>query len=179
MNTHDALNAIAERLRAIDDPRIRAESVHVYPPPHENAKPPQIRISRSRHQNSLATIYPTFVVSEALAEPSEWRFKTLGILLHRWTAEVQLFLAPQLVPQHECERLTYGWAALVAGALVASRSLDNTAYFIGDSGFDSRLMTVQAGYLSWYSDVDKEPASFWGIRFLIPVTQAHAMETGL
>lgn len=175
MTTAAALLAMAHQLRDIDE--VQMENVFVWPPVAENTKPPQIRINRSAGSNSPASIYPTFVVAEALTEQATWEIKSLGRLLHRWTAEIQLFLAPKATPLPEAERLAYGWQSKVAHALVASRSLGGSVYFIGGGALPSELMRCQAQYLSWYSQDDKEPTPFWGIRFLVPVVQYHEAVT--
>ena len=168
MTTLLALEALAAVIRTIESPFVKSDCVFVYPPAEFGATPVVI------------AEYPTVIVSHAiLGVEDTWRIKAQGIGLHKWTAQVQVFVAHKTTPEFQVEQLVRGWYRAMADVLLANRSLSDAVYYLGDASTnDTGLMTMTTGYLSWYNQHSQTPEPYWGIMFTIPVTQIFNQDMG-
>jgi hypothetical protein len=168
MTELEALEAIATAVKTITSPVLNTDHVYVYPPAEFGAQP------------VIITSYPTVIVSKnILGATEEWRLKAQGLGLHKWTADIQIFLAEKATPDYRVEQLTRGWAKALADVLVASRSLGGACYYMGDAATnDTGLMTIRNGYLVWYDQNSQNPSPYWGIMASVPITQIHNQTMG-
>ena len=168
MTELDALEAIATAIKTITSPVFNTDHVYVYPPADFGAQP------------VIITDFPTIIVSKnILGATEEWRLKAQGLGLHKWTADVQIFLAEKTTPDYRVEQLTRGWAKAIADVLVANRALSGAAYYMGDSATnDTGFLTIRNGYLPWYDQNSQNPTTYWGILASVAVTQIHHQTTG-
>ncbi len=118
---------------------------------------------------------PCVVVSELVNSLNSMERKAAGLAIHRWRAEVLLFVAPELLTLNAdsaaAELKTRGWAQAFAAKLWANQSLNGTAHAIGDhTGEMPRLFEYMVGHVHW------DTVAYWGLRIELPVRQLHAQE---
>lgn len=168
-----ALNALADQIKTITHGSLVAENVRVHPPELWNDTAVQIRA------------FPTVIVAEQLGVENQWIAKAQGIGLHKFTAEIMVFLAPIIkengleLPRFQDEQLSRGWELAMANALFANRTLGGNAHYIGDVGsYPYQLFEATHGRLYWFDEPNQEPSPYWGVRFLLPITTSHYQTMG-
>ena len=126
------------------------------------------------------TKFPYIIIGQKFGQQTDiWQLKARNLTLHKWSASIDVFLGPRVLPEWEIEEMVRPWYQAMATAILADATLGNTAHYVGGSGsFDSELMTMETGHLHWYDQYTKKPESYWGIHFDLPITQQHNIFIG-
>ena len=121
---------------------------------------------------------PCIVVSERVNSLNSWERKADGLAIHKWRAEVLLFISPgplqtMSADSAAAEGKVHNWSQAFAERLFANQSLGGKAQIIGETaGETRRLFEYMVGHIHW------DAAVYWGMRIELPVRQLHYLAMG-
>ena len=114
--------------------------------------------------------FPVIIISEVVNSPNQWLFDANDLSESRWAIEVLAFFQFGPVttePQaSEAEKLHRPWPKALADTLFLYHDLYKTVFKVGVPG-NKLMFDWRTGNIDFWAKV------FWGIRFVIPVSQSH------
>ena len=119
---------------------------------------------------------PVLTVGMALRQPMRWDRHAAGKGLWFWHLDLFLFLErgemrSELQAAHAM-KLHEGWFKKVADKLMKNMSLGVPQTSAGSRGSGGNVYTPEIGHYQW-----SETQTFWGIGFIVPVSQYHSQST--
>jgi len=115
------------------------------------------------------TTLPVVVLSEVVNNQNQWLYDAHDLSESVWAIEALVFLYPGPLTTepaaHEAEKLHNPWPLALADILYNQQDLYRTVVRVGQG---KKLFDWTVGQIDFWQKV------FWGIRFVLPVSQSHS-----
>lgn len=142
--------------------------------PAPEPPPVAVWVYPNEYESIEAEPLPVLIVSEVINQPESWHMEARGRGGHHWNMEILAMLALGPLTNDRAsaiaEQRVRPWRRAVYNLLSANLTLTGTALTIGQAGggrfFPAELFKAQIGHIHWWTKV------YWGIRFVVPVTQS-------
>lgn len=151
---NNALEALAERLRTIDDPL------------------PRRVIANPSESVSLAD-FPFIVLSlDPERKDHSFERKAVGVYAYRFYAAIWVMVGSRQSNLPQLHTYAIRWPIAVGRAILADQRISNTVSWTGDGGATGALFSHSVGYLGWGD------GQYFGLKFSLPLTIALPTQFG-